>query len=714
MSKAVIIVESPAKAKTIKKFLNTQYTVKASMGHIRDLPKSQLGVNIEDNFAPKYVVIKGKAPIISELKGAVEKAKDVYVATDPDREGEAIAWHLLHLLKLDDSTAKRVELREITKDAVKKALAEAHSINEDKVNAQQARRILDRLVGYKLSPLLWKKVQGGLSAGRVQSVAVRLICDREREIQAFKPEEYWSITASLGKNSTDAIFAALLHKENDEKVTISNEETVKAILNNLNDVNYVVENIQRKERKEQSPPPFITSTLQQDASRKLGFRVARTMSVAQQLYEGLELGEEGGTGLITYMRTDSIRITPYALDEAKQYIVDRFGQSHSASRQFKAKNTAQDAHEAIRPTSVYRDPKSTKPYLNRDQYKLYKLIWERFLASQMSPCVKDVTTVLIKAGNYQFKASGSRIKFPGFTAIYEEGVDIDKEADPDNEAKTTFPPLEEGEILSLKELTPKQHFTQPPPRFSEASLVKALEERGIGRPSTYAPIIETIQQRGYVTQTNKRFYTTELGVVVTDLLIQHFPNILDVDFTAEMENKLDQIEEGGLNWVSVLREFYTPFDSALVKASVEMGKVEIKPEETGEVCAQCGKPMVVKRGRFGKFIACSGFPECRNTKPFLKTSGVKCPLEACEGDVVELRSKKGKLFYGCSRFPACNYRNWNKPTNEKCPSCGSVLVTGRGRNSKERLMCEKEGCGYVISRKTATSTEAQTQDEVKI
>lgn len=700
MSRSVIIVESPAKAKTIKKFLNNQYTVKASMGHVRDLPKSQLGVNVENDFTPKYIVIKGKAAIISDLKESIGKAKDIYVATDPDREGEAIAWHLLQLLKIEP-VAKRIELREITKEAVKRAITDAHTINEDKVNAQQARRILDRLVGYKLSPLLWKKVQGGLSAGRVQSVAVRLVCEREKEILAFTPEEYWSLAALLNKTGEEIVFTALLHKERDQKISIPNEESVKNILDGLKNVEFIVNSIQVKERKELAPPPFITSTLQQDASRKLGFRVARTMSIAQQLYEGLELGEEESSGLITYMRTDSIRIAPYALDEARQFVLEKFDSNYSAPRQFKANETAQDAHEAIRPTSLYREPEKVKSFLTRDQYRLYKLIWERFLASQMAPCVKDVKTVIIQAGNYQFRAVGSWIKFPGFTAIYEEGKETDKEPDPESEEKVTIPPLEEGEKLMLKELRPKQHFTQPPPRYSEATLVKALEERGIGRPSTYAPIIETIQQRGYVMQTNRKFSPTDLGTLVTDLLVQHFPDILDVTFTAEMENKLDKIEEGGLNWVEVLREFYAPFDIALSKASSEMQKVEIKPEETGELCEQCSKPMVIKRGRFGKFIACSGYPDCRNTKPLLKSAGVSCSMEGCNGQVIERRSKKGRLFYGCSAFPACTYRSWNKPTNEKCPSCASVLVVARGRGGEEKLICEKEGCGYVISRKVA-------------
>lgn len=712
MSKAVIIVESPAKAKTIKKFLNAQYTVKASMGHVRDLPKSRLGVDIEDNFTPKYIVVKGKSGIVSELKEAVEKAKEVYVATDPDREGEAIAWHLLHLLKLE-TTGRRIELREITKDAVKQALVNAHSINQDKVNAQQARRILDRLVGYKLSPLLWKKVQGGLSAGRVQSVAVRLISDREREIQGFKPEEYWSITALLGKDNQ--FFSAILHKEKDEKISIPNEHIVKSILTNIQDADFIVESIQIRERKEQSSPPFITSTLQQEASRKLGFRVARTMKVAQQLYEGLDLGEEGSTGLITYMRTDSTRIAPYALEEAREYILKRFEPSYSLPKQFKISEAAQDAHEAIRPASVFREPETITSYLNKDQYKLYKLIWDRFVASQMSPCIKDVKTVLIKAKDYQWKAVGSWVKFPGFTIIYEEGKDIekDKETEGESEGKTVIPPLNEGEFLSCKEFTPKQHFTQPPPRYSEATLVKALEEKGIGRPSTYAPIIETIQHRGYVTQDNKRFHPTELGLIVTDLLIQHFPNVLDIDFTAGMETKLDKIEEGGLDWIGVLREFYTPFDESLAKAKDEMQKVEVKPEETGETCNACGKPMVVKRGRFGKFVACSGFPNCKNTKKLLKGTGLHCPLEGCGGEVVELRSKKGKAFYGCSKFPACEFRSWNMPTNEKCPSCSSTLVARRGRGDIERLICEKEGCGYAISRKVTQPVQL-AKEEVKI
>lgn len=683
-SQSLIIVESPAKAKTIKKFLTSGYEVKASMGHVRDLPKSQLGVDVEKDFSPKYIVIKGKTKLIKELKTAVKDSKQVYLATDPDREGEAIAWHLSELLGLDEK-AKRIELREITKNALKDALTHAKDLNIDKVNAQQARRVLDRLVGYKLSPLLWKKVRSGLSAGRVQSVAVKLICDREKEIQAFVPEEYWSLTAHLLKESFS--FPAALSKIGDEKAKVSNEEEMQAILRELEGKSFSVLSVTQKEQKRNPPPPFITSTLQQDASRKLGFKVSRTMSVAQQLYEGLDIGEEGTAGLISYMRTDSTRISEGAQAEAKEFILEKFSEAYWSGKQYKVKDTAQDAHEAIRPTTASRTPESVKPYLNKDQFKLYKLIWERFLASQMSPAVFDNKSVDVKAERFTFHATGSTLKFQGFLAVYEETKEEEEE-------KVNLPELKEGEPLGLEKLEPKQHFTQPPPRYTEASLVKTLEENGIGRPSTYAPIIETILYRRYVTLENKHFTPTELGFLVTDILQSHFSAILNVDFTAEMENKLDAVEEGKLDWIKILSEFYPSFEGALQDASEHLERVKIEPEATNEICPNCGKPMVIKEGRFGRFIACSGYPECKTTKAMTKGTGVSCPNEGCDGEIMELRTKKGKPFFGCSKFPNCDFKTWNRPTTEKCPKCESMMVIRKVKNGHSFLICSKEGCGY--------------------
>jgi DNA topoisomerase-1 len=690
MNKSLIIVESPAKAKTIKKFLTSGYEVKASMGHVRDLPKSTLGVDVKNQFKPKYVIIKGKNALIKELKEAVKSSKQVYLATDPDREGEAIAWHLSEILGLDKK-AKRIELREITKNALKEALAHAKSLDLDKVNAQQARRVLDRLVGYKLSPLLWKKVKGGLSAGRVQSVAVKLICDREKEIQAFVPQEYWTLTAYFLKDEVH--FPASLFKVKDEKIELSNKTQVEEILKALEGENYRVSSIVQKEQKRNPPPPFITSTLQQEASGKLGFKVTRTMSIAQQLYEGLEIGEEGATGLITYMRTDSTRISEAAQDEAHEFILKNFSDAYWSGRQFKVKETAQDAHEAIRPTRVFRTPESVKPYLNKDQFRLYKLIWERFLASQMSPAIFDRKTVEIQAGDYTFKATGSTLKFNGYLALYEESHEEDEE-------KINLPPLTEGEILSLEKLEPKQHFTQPPPRYTEASLVKTLEEKGIGRPSTYAPIIETILQRHYVTLENKHFIPTQLGFLVTDILEKNFSEILNVDFTAAMESKLDAVEEGKLDWISLLSEFYPSFEGAVQNASENLERVKLEPETLSEACPNCGKPLVIREGRFGRFVACSGYPDCRYTRAFSKGIGVACPK--CGSEIVELRTKKGKPFFGCSNFPQCDFKSWNKPTPEKCEKCGSMMVLRKVRNGGAFLVCSQESCGYTPTAKKAS------------
>lgn len=706
MSKNLIIVESPAKARTIQKFAPKNFLVKASMGHIRDLPKTRLGVDVENDFAPHYVVIKGKAPIIKELKIAVKAAKEVFLAPDPDREGEAIAWHLAALVD-QGRVIHRIYLHEITKPALIAALANSSEIDINKVNAQQARRILDRLVGYKLSPLLWAKVTGGLSAGRVQSVAVRLICEREREILAFVAEEYWTLAARLFKDSPESAFDAMLVQKNQEKIKITNEEQARAAERDLASASYAVREVTKKEQRKNPAPPFITSTLQQEASRRLGFRVSKTMQVAQQLYEGLDVGSEGTVGLISYMRTDSTRISEAARAEALEFIGGRFGSEYQGPpRKYKSRPGAQEAHEAIRPTSVLRDPEEIKNSLTRDQYRLYRLIWERFLASQMASCILNVETADISAGEYILRASGTSVKFPGFTKVYEEAKDEEQ-----TNGDKVLPPLEAGDSLSLLNLDLKQKFTQPPPRYNEATLVKTLEEKGIGRPSTYAPIVETILKREYVKILEKRFFPTELGFVVTDLLIKHFQDIVNPDFTAAMEEKLDQIEEGQANWVDVLRDFYGPFSIVLADAETQVEKVVLEPEMTDEVCPKCGKPMVIKKGRFGKFLACSGYPECRSTKPFLKEIGLPCPNEGCTGQVIERRGKKAK-FYGCSRYPECTFSSWDKPTDKKCGRCGKVMVLRATRGGKFYLACIDRECGKAarVQPEEANQEEQATQE----
>ncbi|MFB0841203.1 type I DNA topoisomerase [Paenibacillus oleatilyticus] len=678
MADSLVIVESPAKAKTISKYLGSKYIVKASMGHIRDLPKSQIGVEVQKNFEPKYITIRGKGSVLKELKDASKRVKKVYLAADPDREGEAIAWHLAHYLELSDQEACRVVFNEITKQAVKDAFKTPRKINQDLVNAQQARRILDRLVGYKISPLLWKKVKKGLSAGRVQSVAVKLIYDRENEIKAFVPEEYWTITAKLSSGKAD--FDAKFYSVDGEKKELKNEAEVNAVLASLQKAEFIVSEVKEKERLRNPSPPFITSSLQQEAARKLNFRAAKTMSVAQQLYEGIDLGSEGTVGLITYMRTDSTRISPVAQEEAKDYIVQKFGESFypETPRVYTKKNAnAQDAHEAIRPSSVLREPDQIKQHLSRDQYRLYKLVWERFVASQMASAVLDTMTVDLTAANTIFRAVGSKVKFHGFMKVYVEGND-DAAVDTGDDDKL-LPPLKEGDKVKKQQIDPKQHFTQPPPRFTEARLVKALEEMGIGRPSTYAPTLETIQKRGYVAIEEKKFVPTELGELVIQQMIEFFPEILDVDFTAHMEEGLDHIEEGKEDWVRVLSEFYESFEKRLEVAEEEMEKVEIQDEVSDEICEKCGRHFVYKMGRFGKFLACSGFPDCRNTKPIVKDTGVTCP-NCHEGKIIERRSKKGRIFYGCDRYPECDFVSWDKPVGYPCPKCGAMLVEKRNKS----------------------------------
>ncbi|MFC4307434.1 type I DNA topoisomerase [Cohnella boryungensis] len=686
MADSLVIVESPAKAKTIGKYLGSKFIVKASMGHIRDLPKSQIGVEVENDFQPKYITIRGKGNVLKELRDARKKVKKVYLAADPDREGEAIAWHLAHYLELDEKDACRVVFNEITKQAVKDAFKTPRPIDMDLVNAQQARRVLDRLVGYKISPLLWKKVKKGLSAGRVQSVAVKLIYDRENEINEFVPEEYWTITAHLSKDK--AGFEAKFYSVNGEKKELKSEAEVQEVLALLGSEPLAVGEVKEKERMRNPSPPFITSSLQQEAARKLNFRASKTMQIAQQLYEGVDLGKEGTVGLITYMRTDSTRISPVAQEEGREYIKARYGESFypETPRVYLKKNaSAQDAHEAIRPTSVLRDPESVKAFTSKDQLRLYKLIWERFVASQMASAVLDTMTVDLASGPVVFRANGSKLKFPGFMKVYVEGND-DGTTDEDR----LLPPLATGDKAEQKKIDPKQHFTQPPPRFTEARLVKALEELGIGRPSTYAPTLETIQKRNYVAMEEKKFIPTELGELVIQLMEEFFPEILDVEFTANMEGDLDHVEEGTQDWVNVIGEFYKSFEQRLNVAEEEMKEIEIKDEPSDEICDKCGSPMVYKMGRFGKFLACSGFPNCRNTKPIVKDTGVSCP-KCAEGLIVERRSKKGRIFYGCNLYPGCDYVSWDKPSAKPCPSCGGLMIEKRVKGETQ-LNCT--ACGH--------------------
>ncbi|SEN79150.1 type I DNA topoisomerase [Lihuaxuella thermophila] len=685
MADSLVIVESPAKAKTISKYLGKQYIVKASMGHVRDLPKSQLGVNVEDDFAPKYITVRGKGDVLKQLRDAKKKVKRVYLAADPDREGEAIAWHLAHSLELSLDEKCRVVFNEITKQAVKDAFKHPRKINLNLVNAQQARRILDRLVGYGISPLLWKKVKKGLSAGRVQSVAVKLIIDREKEIRQFVPEEYWTVTAVL--ISGEEAFEAKFYGYGNKKTELKSKEDVDQLLDSIKGKRFIVEEVKKSERKRNPAPPFITSTLQQEAARKLNFRAQKTMAVAQQLYEGVDIGKEGTVGLITYMRTDSTRVSNTAQEEARSYIQNTFGTDYvpATPRIPKTKPGAQDAHEAIRPTSVTRTPAQLKEVLTRDQYRLYKLIWERFVASQMSPAVLDAISADIRVGEALFRATGSKVKFPGFMKVYVEGSDDNKK-----EEETFLPPLEKGQQLKRKSLDPKQHFTQPPPRYTEARLVKELEEKGIGRPSTYAPTLETIQKRGYVLLEDKRFVPSELGEIVCELMEEFFPEIINVEFTAHMEEDLDLIEEGKADWVEILDRFYGPFQERLNVAEKEMAEVEIEDEVSDEICEKCASPMVYKYGRYGKFLACSAFPECRFTKAILKSTGVPCPN--CKiGEIVERKSKKRRTFYGCSRYPECEFVSWDKPVPRPCPRCGSVMVE---KKAKKETVIRCTACDY--------------------
>ena len=685
----LVIVESPAKAKTIGKYLGRGYKVTASMGHVRDLPASTLGIDVENGYTPKYIPIKGKQKLVKELKAEAKKCDGVLLATDPDREGEAISWHLANILGLDPSAPNRVTFDEITKKGVKEGMAHPRAINIDLFNAQQARRELDRLVGYKLSPFLWKKVRRGLSAGRVQSVAVRLIRDRELEIENFKPDEYWNIDALLNPQGEKGEFTARLAATADgKKLTVTNKQQADGILAALDGRDYTITKIEKGKRRRQPSPPFITSTLQQDASRAFGFSATRTMRAAQTLYEGVDIAGHGTVGLITYMRTDSLRIAAEAQAAAKTFIAERWGDNYvcKTARKWKSRSAtaAQDAHEAIRPSMPELTPDEVEQSISGDTAKLYRLIWSRFMASQMADCIQDTVSASITAGDYLFRASGFRVSFDGFTALYEESTDDAKKKE------TALPPLEEGQTLKLKKLTADQKFTQPPPLYTEATLIHALEENGIGRPSTYAPIITTIVDRGYVEKDQKKLKTTPLGQAVNTVMMEQFPDIVNVKFSADMEKKLDVVEAGQADWVKTIDDFYQGFEKSLEQAEKNMEGKRIKVEDipTDEICEKCGRPMVIKSGRYGKFVACSGFPECRNAHPLVKDTGGLCPLDG--GHMLVRKSAKGRVYYGCSNYPKCNYMTWDEPVPEKCPQCGSTLFKKKGQ-----LYCAKEGCGFV-------------------
>ena len=752
MTKSLIIVESPAKARTLKKYMGTDYDVKASVGHIRDLPVSKLGVDVKKEFSPQYVTIKGKSKIISDLKKAAKKADEIYLAPDPDREGEAIAWHIAHILKSEKKPIQRALFHELTQKAIRAAIENSTDINQHKFHAQQARRILDRLVGYQISPLLWEKVRRGLSAGRVQSVAVRMICDRESQIDKFRPEEYWTISVKL-QGKIPPPFIAKLDKISGRKVKVENEEQAKTIVAILQKAEHSVTAVDKKERKRYPSPPFITSTLQQDANRKLRFPAKRTMGLAQKLYEGIELGAKGPVGLITYMRTDSTRVNNEALTEVRAFIQKDYGQDLLPPKPifYKSSKASQDAHEAIRPTDVTLTPEKVAPYLEKGLLNLYALIWKRFVASQMCPAIYDQTTISITADKYLLKAQGAILRFKGFMTLYvesrEENGETNGKQEETDKGSTIIPDVVRGETVKVLTVDPKQNFTQPPPRYTEATLVKALEESGVGRPSTYAAIISTIQDKEYVMQQQRKFMPTDLGKLVNDLLVAHFPNILDIEFTASMEENLDKVEEGSSNWVNLLQAFYTPFEKTLSAARQEMksvkkqgiptditcklcdGKLVIKwgktgeflacenyptckytqnfkkdengtiipiekeePVDSGETCEKCGRPMVFKQGRFGEFLACSGYPECKHIRA--QTTGVKCPEENCNGELVQKVSKKGKVFFSCNRFPECKFASWDRPVPQKCPRCAKPFLLEKKTKNGTFLQCIDNECGY--------------------
>ena len=688
MADKLVIVESPAKAKTISKFLGHGYTVEASNGHVRDLPKSQTGVDIEHNYEPKYITIRGHGEIVEKLKKKAKSAKAIYLATDPDREGEAISWHLAHLLKMDDKAPCRIEFHEITKQAVKSAIKNPRQININLVDAQQARRVVDRLVGYSISPLLWEKVRKRLSAGRVQSVATRMICDREAEINAFQPKEYWTVIAKLHQEGKKAFFHARLVTYKGKRIDEITAEIAAEAKERLQQAEFSVDGVRKGEKRKNPPAPFTTSTLQQEAARKLSFTTKRTMMVAQQLYEGVDVKGQGTIGLVTYIRTDSTRISTEAQEAAKEYLMDKYGAEYvpETFNQFKGRRGAQDAHEAIRPTVMSNHPDLVKESLTSEQYKLYKLIYTRFLASQMTPTRFETMTATIGAGDYGFRFSGAKMSFPGFSAVYAVEAD---EADAQDESKLFN--LHQGEKLQLEELDAAQHFTEPPARYSEASLVRALEEKGIGRPSTYAPIISTILERGYVRRENKMLAPTELGNIINDIMMRYFSSVVDIAFTAQMEDNLDHVEEGDMSWQSVVDEFYQPFSKSLAHAQEAMEKIEVKDEVSDVTCEKCGAKMVYKIGRFGKFLACPNYPQCKNTRPIVQELEVPCPK--CGSKLVVRRSKRGRTFYGCEKYPECDFVSWNMPVKEKCPECGGYMVL-RKRNGVNIHQCANEECGY--------------------
>ncbi len=681
--KYLVIVESPAKAKTLKKFLGSNYKIEASLGHVRDLPKSELGINIENDFEPKYITIRGKGELLAKLRKEVKTADKVYLATDPDREGEAISWHLVTALKLENKKTYRITFNEITKNAVKKSIKEAREIDMNLVDAQQARRTLDRIVGYKISPLLWKKVKKGLSAGRVQSVALRLICERDEEINNFIPKEYWSIVADL-KAKGQKSFSAKFYGDKNGKMELENEEFTKEIVKKSIESGFIVKGVKKGSRVKNPPAPFTTSTMQQEASKILNFASQKTMRIAQQLYEGVDIAGEGTVGLVSYIRTDSVRIADEAYEDVKNYIEQNFGEKYvGQKREYKTSERAQDAHEAIRPTSTSRTPEDIKESLSRDQYRLYKLIWERFVASQMPSAEYDTVSAELTAGEYIYKASGSSLRFDGYLYIYKKNEEKQEESN--------IPLLESGDVAEIVDIVPNQHFTQPPARYSEALLIKTLEELGIGRPSTYAPTITTIQQRNYVTKENKVFYSTELGEIVDEIIKNNFGKIINNEFTAEMESALDKVESGEIEWKEILRNFYPILEHLLEEAESKVENVEIPDIVTDVICEECGSNMVIKYGRYGKFLACPNFPNCRNTKPLFEEAGVKCPY--CGGKVLIKKTKKGRKYYGCENNPDCSLMLWNKPTEEKCPKCESALVEKGGK--KIKIVCSNPECGYV-------------------
>lgn len=693
--KYLVIVESPAKAATIGKFLGSNYKIEASMGHVRDMPKSQMGIDFENDFEPKYITIRGKGELLSKLRKDAKAADKVYLATDPDREGEAISWHLLHALNLgEEKPISRITFNEITKTAVKKSITEARDIDMDLVNAQQARRVLDRVVGYTVSDLLWKKVKKGLSGGRVQSVALRLICDREEEIRDFIPEEYWTLGAKL-KDADGKGFEAKFYGKGDEKMELANEGETNEVLTGLAGKDFKIIEVKTGSRQKKPVAPFTTSTMQQEASKHLNMATQKTMMIAQQLYEGVNVKGEGTVGLVSYIRTDSFRISDEAYEAAVAFIKETYGDAFVNAERivYKSKGKTQDAHEAIRPTNVSRTPDSIKDSLSKDQYRLYKLIWERFVASQMSPAQYDTLSVKLTAGEYSFRASGSRLRFAGFLEVYNKGEEEDEKV---------IPKLSEGDILQAEKLLPEQHFTQPPARYTDASLIKTLEEIGVGRPSTYAPTLTTIQARHYVTKEAKNLFPTELGELVNDIMRSYFPDIVDIDFTAHMEERLDDVEMGKEEWKQIIRDFYPGFKESVDNAVEKLEKVEIKDEESDVICEKCGRRMVIKYGRYGKFLACPGFPDCQNAKPYFEEAGVNCP--ECGGKVLIKKTKKGRVYYGCEHNPdACGFMSWNKPTGEKCPQCGAFLEEKGRKNPK--IVCSNEKCGFVKEKPAEADTE---------